>query len=99
MCSEVLRYPVRYINETKLYPSFHFSQITFNLRYEMFERNVAYSYKTVATKYVKSSVPVVFSFVICKGVQCYLLVANLSICLLLVNYVVISTFPSIGSHC
>jgi hypothetical protein len=96
MCSEVLGYPVRCINETKLYPSFHFSQITFNLRYEIFDRNVAYFYKTLATKYAKSSVSVVFSFAICKGVQCYFLVVTLSICLLLVNYVVM--FPSIGSH-
>ena len=66
MWPEIVGYPIRYINETKLYPNFHFSKITFNLRYEIFDRNVAYSYKTLATKYVKSSVSVVFSFAICK---------------------------------
>ena len=45
MCSEVDGYPVRHINETKLYPSFRCSQIMFHLRYEIFDRIVAYSSK------------------------------------------------------
>jgi len=50
---KVVGYPVRNIRENKLYPSFRISQITLNLRYENFDRNVAYSYKTLAMKCVK----------------------------------------------
>jgi len=95
---KVVGYPVSYINETKRYLSFHISQITLNLRYEIFDRNVAYSYKTLTTKYVKCLLCSFLRSV--KNPQCYLfLVVTLSICLLLVHYVVRSMFPPIGSHC
>jgi hypothetical protein len=71
MCCEVVGHPVRYVNETKFYTNFHFSRMKFNLRYEIFDRNVAYSYKTLTTKYGKSSVSLVFSFAI--GTECAVL--------------------------
>jgi hypothetical protein len=99
VCSEVVGYPVRYTSETKLYPSFHFSEIRFNLIYKIFDRNVAYSIKRLLRNTWSLVYLLCSSLRSVKSVRCYIFGCNPFYLFIACELRKCFMFPSIRSHC
>lgn len=65
---KVVGYTVRYVNETELCISYHFSHITYNFQiWKCFDQNDTHYYQTFVEKYI--SLEYLF-ILLCEGVQC-----------------------------